>query len=396
MLAAVLIIAACSQSPQSAGQTESSDPIQPAALNPDNLPAPPENLVYPWSVVPGGVHSRQSVQQANRDPIVKEHYRAIDVAKLRTERLAKPKSAYVSYRRGDSIYWTRNPVLLKAGETVLTDGESMIRGRCGNMVSETPRFPVAPAHLEPPPAEMEVPVPASWLVAAIPPAVNGDRIEPSHVVTDSIPHANTSILPSAEPTGSLPGYAPHGSTGGFVPVAGGSGGGALASLGPPPESTAPAAPQPPGEPATRPSTQPPIPIVITPMSPPTAPSGPPSFQPPPEWPTHWYPPPPDSPLPPPPVLYPPPDHPPAPPPPHRPPGNPPPGNPPLGNPPPAGPPPGVPPPSDPPPHFPPPPNDPPFDPPPPEDPPGIPEPTAFVLIGLGMIGLGLHLSRKKQ
>jgi hypothetical protein len=396
-LAAALLLAGCAQSPQPAGQMASDEAILPANMNPDGLPAPTENLVFPWSVVPGGVRSPEGAQQAvDRDPIVKEHYRAVDIAKLRTEKLSKSKSAYVSYRMGDSIYWTRNPVLIKAGETVLSDGETMLRGRCGNMVSETARLPVAPAHLEPPAAAMDVAVPASRLVAAIPPAISGERLEPSQAALDRAPHVSTSVLPSPEPQDALPGYAPHGASGGgFVPVTGSGGGGAPASLGPPPESTSP----------------PPIPVVITPMTPPTLPPTPPLYQPPPNWPTNWYPPPPDQPLPPPPVLYPPPEHPPLPPPPYHPPGQPPPGGPPPHNPPPGGPPPGSPPPSgpppggppppsgpppsDPPPHLPPPPFDPPNDPPPPEPPPAVPEPTAFVLIGLGMIGLGIHLSRYK-
>jgi len=384
----------CAQTPKPAETAEAEVPIQPAAMHPESL-TKPESLVYPWSVVPGGVFSREAARQAvDRDPIVEEHYRAVRVANLRSEQLTKAKSAYVSYRKGDTIYWTRNPVLLKAGETVLTDGESMIRGRCGNMVSETPRTPVAPVHLEPPPPAMEVPVPASRLVAAIPPALSREDPEPGRVVTDRAPSINTSILPSPTPVQGLPGYSPMGAIG-FVPVAGG-GGGTPAASNPAPDSPPPAVTRPPGETTTPPPIHPPIPIVVTPLTPPGPPTGPPRLQPPPEWPTHWYPPPRETPLPPPPVHYPPPDHPPGPPPPHRPPPSQPPYQPPPSGPPPSQPPPPhKPPPSDPP-HFPPPPSDPPFDPPPPEPPPAVPEPTPFVLIGLGMIGLGLHLSRRQK
>ena len=55
---------------------------------------------------------------------------------MRAVTLTAPRSAYVSYRRGDRTYWTRDRVWLKAGETVLTDGATTIRARCGNCVSD--------------------------------------------------------------------------------------------------------------------------------------------------------------------------------------------------------------------------------------------------------------------
>lgn len=272
---AALLMGGCAQTPKPAETAEAEVPIQPAAMHPESL-TKPESLVYPWSVVPGGVFSREAARQAvDRDPIVEEHYRAVRVANLRSEQLTKAKSAYVSYRKGDTIYWTRNPVLLKAGETVLTDGESMIRGRCGNMVSETPRTPVAPVHLEPPPPAMEVPVPASRLVAAIPPALSREDPEPGRVVTDRAPSINTSILPSPTPVQGLPGYSPMGAIG-FVPVAGG-GGGTPAASNPAPDSPPPAVTRPPGETTTPPPIHPPIPIVVTPLTPPGPPTGPPGF-----------------------------------------------------------------------------------------------------------------------
>ena len=65
--------------------------------------------------------------------------------------LTAGRAAYVSYRSGDRIYWTRERVWLKAGETVLTDGTTTIRARCGNCVSDAKQEHVAavePAHGE--------------------------------------------------------------------------------------------------------------------------------------------------------------------------------------------------------------------------------------------------------
>lgn len=351
--------------------------------------------VFPWSVVAGGVHTLEAVRQAvAQDPIVREHYRAINIAKLRTEQLSKARSAYVSYRKGDTIYWTRNPVWIHAEETILTDGQSTIRGRCGNMVSELPKSPIAPAHLEPPSAEMDAAIPASQLMASIPPSIRNDGIGHSLAVADHAPRVNLSVLPPPVPDETFPGYAWPGMSRGFAGVTSDHDGGnpPLLDLG----TGRPADPLPP--------------TVLTLVTRPITPLKTPTFHPPPTLPPNWNPSP-QPPSTPPPVFYPPPDYPPPVPPnlppsgpppkgppPSTPPRNsPPPGTPPpLGTPPPAGPPPtspppSIPPPPNPPPHFPPPPGDPPLGPPPGQ----LPEPAAFVLIGLGLIGLGLHLSKQK-
>jgi hypothetical protein len=108
--------------------------------------------VFSLSVVPGGVYTLAELRTViARDPIVAAHYRGMDVDAMRIETLTAGKSAYVSYRRGDQTYWTRNRVWLKAGETVLTDGKTTIRARCGNCVSDVKPSRVAavePAHDE--------------------------------------------------------------------------------------------------------------------------------------------------------------------------------------------------------------------------------------------------------
>ena len=97
---------------------------------------------YPFSVVARGVHTLHRLkEEMDRDPVVADHYGTIAVDSFRFERVAAPRLVYVSYRRGDEIYWTRNRVPLYAGENVLTDGTTSIRARCGNRISETPMEP---------------------------------------------------------------------------------------------------------------------------------------------------------------------------------------------------------------------------------------------------------------
>ena len=69
----------------------------------------------------------------------------------------------MSYRIGTAVYWTRKPLLIRAGETVLTDGVRIARTRCGNQLAETPGQ-ISP--VEPSPAALDTPLP--FIVAAVP------------------------------------------------------------------------------------------------------------------------------------------------------------------------------------------------------------------------------------
>jgi len=108
--------------------------------------------IYNGSVVPGGVYSLDELRAAvERDPIVAAHYRGARLGDMRAVTLTAGKAAYVSYRVGNRIHWTRNRVWLKPGETVLTDGTTTVRARCGNCVSDVKQDDVAavePAHGE--------------------------------------------------------------------------------------------------------------------------------------------------------------------------------------------------------------------------------------------------------
>jgi len=79
-----------------------------------------------------------------RDPVVAAHYAGFRTSRARLDRLEQPLVAYVSYRVHNAVYWTRHPVKLPQGETVLSDGEHLARARCGNRISLTPQQPVGP------------------------------------------------------------------------------------------------------------------------------------------------------------------------------------------------------------------------------------------------------------
>lgn len=102
-------------------------------------PGPVTRAIFPYSVVPGGVHSVEELRGAiAQDPVVAEHYKDFDFSKAHIERLTMARHAYVSYRIGSQIFWTRKALVLPAGERVITDGSLIARTRCGNQVADRP------------------------------------------------------------------------------------------------------------------------------------------------------------------------------------------------------------------------------------------------------------------
>jgi hypothetical protein len=123
-----------------------------------------ERAVYPYSIIAGGARNVDELKHAiAADPVVAAHYAGFDLENVHAIRLEQPRLAHVSYRIGDAVYWTRKPLLIGAGETVLTDGVRTARTRCGNQLAETPGE-VSPA--EPAPAELDTPLPV--IVAGVP------------------------------------------------------------------------------------------------------------------------------------------------------------------------------------------------------------------------------------
>jgi hypothetical protein len=102
--------------------------------------------VYPYSVIPGGVESAADLRNSViHDPVVAKHYEDFAVEKTRVVRLNQNRLLYVSYRLGNGVFWSRKPMMLPKGETVITDGEHVARTRCGNRLSEVPAGPILAA-----------------------------------------------------------------------------------------------------------------------------------------------------------------------------------------------------------------------------------------------------------
>ena len=111
---------------------------------------------YSYSVVSGGVRDASELKwAAEHDPVVASHYAGFDYDRARVVRLVLARTAYVSYRIGNHVYWTRHRISLKKGETIITDGKMTARSRCGNRLEEAPQKETS--SLEPPAARFDQP-----------------------------------------------------------------------------------------------------------------------------------------------------------------------------------------------------------------------------------------------
>jgi hypothetical protein len=140
-------------------------------------PGAAHRAVFPYSVVPGGVRDAQELRSAvGADPVVAEHYAGFRLAQARTVRLDRPTAMYVSYRIKNQVYWTKNRMLIPAGESLISDGENLSRVRCGNRLSAVAAKPVSAA--EPPREKLEEPESVPPLLAQLLPGEGGEAVPP--------------------------------------------------------------------------------------------------------------------------------------------------------------------------------------------------------------------------
>jgi hypothetical protein len=222
----------------------------------------PAKLVYRNSVLPGGVGSAAELRSAlAHDPVAAAHYAGFNVAAARKVQVERARLVHVSYRIGDRIYWTKKPVRLALGETLLSDGEHLARGRCGNRISDGAQAPVLANEPAAEVLEMAY-VSADPLIDApsdAAPRADGDA---SAQVAEAAPAARTrgmSYFATVPPSGfqaTPPTYAPPR---------------IFAFANAPATSTTPAqTPPPPGTPGSTPPKSP-VPESPTPAAPPPSP-----------------------------------------------------------------------------------------------------------------------------
>lgn len=113
-------------------------------LKPQIRPSKNDRYVYPYSVIPGGVISREElIDRIDSDPVVAKHYAGFNTGRAEIVKAEQTQFMYVAYRLHDKLYWTTRKLKIPQGETLISDGNDFARTRCGNRVSATPMEPVA-------------------------------------------------------------------------------------------------------------------------------------------------------------------------------------------------------------------------------------------------------------
>ena len=124
-------------------------------------------VVYPYSVVPGGVRSPEDLHQASlRDRVVGRHFSGFDFRRAKVVELEQARLVYLSYRMGNKVFWTKKQVHLRKGEKLISDGTISARTRCANQVSATPQKAISAQ--EPPLEAFEDPYTAGGTARQIP------------------------------------------------------------------------------------------------------------------------------------------------------------------------------------------------------------------------------------
>jgi len=212
--------------------------------------------VYRYSVLPGGAYDVAELKRKlTSDATAARHYQPFQLARIRSVGANFASPVYVSYRKGNEIYWTRNPVRITAGETLLTDGVLFARARCGNRISMTPEVPVA--GVEPPSEIIDVPQYFEFPPIALP--------ETPGLTEVTNPPATVASSPPGSPLGGLlivppilpslaskhtPGGGTPSSPGPPVPVNGGPGNPGTPGPPPGPVNGGPGSPGSPGPPGS--------------------------------------------------------------------------------------------------------------------------------------------------
>jgi hypothetical protein len=96
------------------------------------------------------------MSEVARDPVVAEHYTGFQVQRTQLVKLQQDLLVHVSYRMRDKVYWTKQKVNIKRGETLVSDGTQSARTRCGNRISVLAQEPTLPE--EPPTESFEMPI----------------------------------------------------------------------------------------------------------------------------------------------------------------------------------------------------------------------------------------------
>jgi hypothetical protein len=189
-----------------------------SALRPTRLSA--SRPVYPYSIIRGGAYSKAELVDAlEMDSVAARHYATFHRSLVYITQSTFTEPVYLSYRVGDAVYWTRRPVQLPKGETLLTDGKNFARARCGNRISPVLQAPVNDT--EPAPETMDTPQRPANTIADLS-MWTENRIltleAPPVVLSTAQPVPLSEVPTVVTPVETTPSWWTPGLPGGFLPV----------------------------------------------------------------------------------------------------------------------------------------------------------------------------------
>lgn len=149
------------------------------------------------------VHSIDDFRKTvSNDPVLKAHFADFNWNNAQMGKLEKSMRAYVDYRKNDTIFRKKTPIVLPAGDEYITDGNVKVRTNCCNSyytpMNELDAEPAAgPEQLQvPPPNNPLLPEPIPTLALAPPPII------PTTTTGGDSP------IPLSPPVSPPPGYDP--------------------------------------------------------------------------------------------------------------------------------------------------------------------------------------------
>jgi hypothetical protein len=167
----------------------------------------PKHLIYPYSVIPGGIHSFDELGRAHDNGFLPVGF---DINKAHFTTLDHDVMTHVTFRNSDgSVYWSKRAILIRAGERIVTDGHFTLLLRCGNEIAV-----IVPGDVPTQDAPVDADIPMEQPVASVP----GDPLPPDTILPSDpapIPVVGT---PLPSPPGITPGIPIYACCAGLPPT----------------------------------------------------------------------------------------------------------------------------------------------------------------------------------
>ena len=95
-----------------------------------------------YSLIPGGISTLAEFRAAvAANSVLRARFADFNWDAAYITRTQNPMYVFVSFVKNGHLFWTHKPMLIPAGEAIITDGVHTILMRCGNEIAWTPQTP---------------------------------------------------------------------------------------------------------------------------------------------------------------------------------------------------------------------------------------------------------------